>query len=129
MLLAAHGHGVGALEQGAGGLVDGGEPGAGVHLGAVGVGGAALLEHLTGVGVHEERLGGLGGGVDAEDERCHQGILRDETGTGRGEAVRVPCDVVHWASHDGSTARNGVHGRDRRDRTARRTGVRRGGPA
>ena len=82
MLLTAHGDRVGPLEQGAGGLVDRGEPGTGVHLGAVGMGGAALLEHLAGGRVDEEGLRGLGGGVDAEDQGCHR-VAFPSSGGGR----------------------------------------------
>src|SRR5699024_12646400 len=53
-----------------------GEPGTGIDLGAVRVGGAALLEDLAGRGVDQERLGGLGGGIDAEHGGGHQVILR-----------------------------------------------------
>src|SRR5699024_9865455 len=105
VLLSADGHGLGALEQRPGGLVDRGEPGTGIDLGAVRVGGAALLEDLAGRGVDQERLGGLGGGIDAEHGGGHQVILRgwgwwrgDGAGCGWGRAARAGA----WSGRGGT---------------------------
>ena len=91
VLLAPDGDRGGLREEGPGGVVERGEPGPRVHLGPVRVGGAALREDLAGAGVDEERLGGLGGGVDAQDggacheePRCRVGTeRRGRRGTGR----------------------------------------------
>lgn len=69
--LTCDGDPVGAVQQGAGGLVDRAIPCGGIDFGALWMRGATLLEDSSGVGVDERRLGGLGGGVDAEDRGAH----------------------------------------------------------
>ncbi len=68
VLLAGDRDRVGAVEQAVGRLVDGTQPGPRVDLGARRVRRRTRLDDLAAVGVHQEGLGRLGGGVDAQNE-------------------------------------------------------------
>ena len=68
VLLATDRDAVGAVEEGAGRIVEGLQPGARVDRRARRMGGAVLVDDTAVRSVHEHRLGRLGGGVDAEDK-------------------------------------------------------------
>src|SRR5699024_10379023 len=82
------------------------EPGPGIDLGALGMGGAPLLEDLTGIAIDEKGLGGLGGGIDSENRGCHQGAFPSAAGgVGAGEGA-VPVRVWVWVGSSASNSTN-----------------------